>query len=174
MLAQNEYFGARAPVERQRLFHLGRELKSGGRSLCNLGLGRFNNRIIHLCLRPESGKSSSNKSATETTAGSRKRNREASTQQQSDRRPLQRSNPSETIDIYNEHIDPLSTNPLSSASTRPVVSTNNASNTVGTNSAIAIDLVDSSDDEVEVIEVLWKDKNFFASFLLYNTAKPDP
>jgi Ubiquitin family len=32
----------------QRLFHLGRELKSGGRSLSALGIGRFHNFILHL------------------------------------------------------------------------------------------------------------------------------
>mmetsp|Transcript_29203 Transcript_29203/g.67709 ORF Transcript_29203/g.67709 Transcript_29203/m.67709 type:complete len:150 (+) Transcript_29203:184-633(+) len=32
----------------QRLFHLGRELKSGGRSLAKLGVGRFHNFIVHL------------------------------------------------------------------------------------------------------------------------------
>jgi len=53
ILADDQFFGPiEAPVGRQRIFHLGRELKSGGRSLCNLGLGRFNNRIIHLCIRP--------------------------------------------------------------------------------------------------------------------------
>jgi hypothetical protein len=32
----------------QRLFHLGRELKSGNRSLGKLGLGRFHNYTLHL------------------------------------------------------------------------------------------------------------------------------
>mmetsp|Transcript_22178 Transcript_22178/g.40298 ORF Transcript_22178/g.40298 Transcript_22178/m.40298 type:complete len:142 (-) Transcript_22178:136-561(-) len=32
----------------QRLFHLGRELKSGGRSLKSLGVGRFSNFLLHL------------------------------------------------------------------------------------------------------------------------------
>uniref|UniRef100_A0A7S1CYT4 Ubiquitin-like domain-containing protein n=1 Tax=Cyclophora tenuis TaxID=216820 RepID=A0A7S1CYT4_CYCTE len=32
----------------QRLFHLGRELKSGGRSLSKLGLGRLGNFVVHL------------------------------------------------------------------------------------------------------------------------------
>lgn len=38
------------PVDRdhQRLFHLGRELKSGGRSLSTLGLGKFDNFLLHL------------------------------------------------------------------------------------------------------------------------------
>jgi len=38
------------PVDRQhqRLFHLGRELKSGRRSLLSLGVGRFGNFLIHL------------------------------------------------------------------------------------------------------------------------------
>lgn len=139
MLAQNEFFGARAPVGSQRLFHLGRELKSGGRSLYNLGLGRFNNRIIHLVVRPGSEKSSIDRSTSETTAGSRKRSREASSQQQPDRRPLSRTNPSETIDIYNEPIQPIAI--------RPAPSANNPSNTLGSNSSIAIDLVDSSDDD---------------------------
>ena len=35
-------------IDRQRIFYLGRELKSGGRSLRKLGLGtRFHNRILH-------------------------------------------------------------------------------------------------------------------------------
>jgi len=32
----------------QRLFHLGRELKSSGRSLSKLGVGRFHNYCVHL------------------------------------------------------------------------------------------------------------------------------
>jgi len=38
------------PIERnhQRIFHLGRELKSGGRSLSALGVGRFHNFTLHL------------------------------------------------------------------------------------------------------------------------------
>ena len=38
------------PIDRnyQRLFHLGRELKSGGRSLSRLGIGRFHNFVVHL------------------------------------------------------------------------------------------------------------------------------
>lgn len=32
----------------QRLFHLGRELKSGGRSLFALGVGKFHNYCLHL------------------------------------------------------------------------------------------------------------------------------
>ena len=31
-----------------RLFHLGRELKSGRRSLATLGIGRFDNFVVHL------------------------------------------------------------------------------------------------------------------------------
>lgn len=38
------------PVDRdhQRLFHLGRELKSGGRTLSTLGVGKFKNFHVHL------------------------------------------------------------------------------------------------------------------------------
>jgi len=38
------------PIDRkhQRLFHLGKELKVGRRSLSNLGFGRFQNFIVHL------------------------------------------------------------------------------------------------------------------------------
>eukprot|EP00567_Pseudictyota_dubia_P015303 CAMPEP_0197442840 /NCGR_PEP_ID=MMETSP1175-20131217/8761_1 /TAXON_ID=1003142 /ORGANISM="Triceratium dubium, Strain CCMP147" /LENGTH=155 /DNA_ID=CAMNT_0042973389 /DNA_START=242 /DNA_END=709 /DNA_ORIENTATION=+ len=38
------------PIERehQRLFHLGRELKSGGRSLGALGFGKHDNFLVHL------------------------------------------------------------------------------------------------------------------------------
>jgi hypothetical protein len=36
----------------QRIFHLGRELKSSGRTLEKLGIGRFRNMILHLHLAP--------------------------------------------------------------------------------------------------------------------------
>jgi hypothetical protein len=38
------------PIEtkHQRLFHLGRELKNGGRTLSTLGLGRYHNFVLHL------------------------------------------------------------------------------------------------------------------------------
>mmetsp|Transcript_17755 Transcript_17755/g.27183 ORF Transcript_17755/g.27183 Transcript_17755/m.27183 type:complete len:197 (+) Transcript_17755:119-709(+) len=38
---------------RQRLFHLGRELKSGRRSLATLGLGRYKNHLVHVYRRPQ-------------------------------------------------------------------------------------------------------------------------
>ena len=47
ILGEKEHFGPLSSTN-QRIFHMGRELKSGGRSLSNLGLGRFNNHILHL------------------------------------------------------------------------------------------------------------------------------
>mmetsp|Transcript_13189 Transcript_13189/g.24757 ORF Transcript_13189/g.24757 Transcript_13189/m.24757 type:complete len:251 (+) Transcript_13189:219-971(+) len=52
-LATENHFGlSGAPVERQRIFYMGRELKSGGRSLASLGLGKFDNNVLHLHIRP--------------------------------------------------------------------------------------------------------------------------
>jgi hypothetical protein len=53
-LADEDFFGP-ISLDRQRIFHLGRELKSGGRSLLKLGLGRFNNHVLHLHIRPVPG-----------------------------------------------------------------------------------------------------------------------
>lgn len=36
------------PLRYQRIFHLGRELKTGGRSLENLGIGNFGAYFIHV------------------------------------------------------------------------------------------------------------------------------
>lgn len=139
ILANEEHFGSRAPVRRQRLFHLGRELKSGGRSLCNLGLGKFNNRILHLYIRPEGG-------TANCDGGSRKRNRAPEQQCVGRQRPT--NDAAGTIAIHEEEriVEGSNTNG------RPVASMNN----ISTANNLAIDLVDSSDedDEVEIIEVL--------------------
>lgn len=160
ILANDEYFGSKAPVRRQRIFHLGRELKSGGRSLCNLGLGKFNNRILHLYIRPAcddgkdgSGRENKDDNAQEDdSAGvrARKRSRVASSSTtQHYRRQRYASNAAE-IGSINEDRTEIADDSGSSAR-RPVASTNNHS--VVNN--LAIDLVDSSDDdEVEIIELL--------------------
>jgi hypothetical protein len=38
----------RIPMQNQRLFHLGREFKTGGRSLEALGIGRFGVNVVHV------------------------------------------------------------------------------------------------------------------------------
>lgn len=47
VLGQKNHFG---PLSGStlRLFHMGRELKSGGRSLSVLGIGRHNNNVLHM------------------------------------------------------------------------------------------------------------------------------
>lgn len=50
-LAEDDLFGV--PIGRQRLFFMGRELKNSGRSLAGLGLGAFNNHVLHLHARPD-------------------------------------------------------------------------------------------------------------------------
>jgi hypothetical protein len=64
-------------VEHQRIFHLGRELKSGGRSLLKLGLGRFNNHVLHLHIPPNDhdSKEETSLSASGSTTASGKRRR---------------------------------------------------------------------------------------------------
>eukprot|EP00339_Tiarina_fusa_P028082 CAMPEP_0117034644 /NCGR_PEP_ID=MMETSP0472-20121206/24652_1 /TAXON_ID=693140 ORGANISM="Tiarina fusus, Strain LIS" /NCGR_SAMPLE_ID=MMETSP0472 /ASSEMBLY_ACC=CAM_ASM_000603 /LENGTH=139 /DNA_ID=CAMNT_0004743875 /DNA_START=84 /DNA_END=503 /DNA_ORIENTATION=+ len=53
ILTEEEYFGPDLSLDNQRIFHLGREWKSQGRTLSKLGFGRFNNRILHLQIRPD-------------------------------------------------------------------------------------------------------------------------
>lgn len=153
LLASDEYFGSKAPVKRQRLFYLGRELKSGGRSLCNLGLGKFNNRILHLYVRPSSnneivGKDKSAKEDGSTAAGARKRNRpesQSSTQECRRQRHENGTNNHRNEETIEEG------NGNTSSRSQQVAARSNAS--MANNSTI--DLVDSSDDdEVEIIEVL--------------------
>jgi hypothetical protein len=75
-LAETSYFGP-ISVDHQRIFHLGRELKSGGRSLQKLGLGRFNNHVLHLHIPPNDHdiRDETSLSASGTTAsGKRRRN----------------------------------------------------------------------------------------------------
>mmetsp|Transcript_555 Transcript_555/g.1227 ORF Transcript_555/g.1227 Transcript_555/m.1227 type:complete len:191 (-) Transcript_555:212-784(-) len=151
ILAKDDYFGSKAPVRRQRLFHLGRELKSGGRSLCNLGLGKFNNRILHLYIRPGVDGNEKGEKATGDGAGSRKRNRATSQQQPTQACSRQRqmeSNGLRERNVMQEGSSITSQQPHSTTA-----NSNNSNN--NNNNNIAIDLVDSSDDdEVEIIEVL--------------------
>ena len=204
ILAKDECFGPdEAPVTRQRIFHLGRELKSGGRSLCNLGLGRFNNRIIHLCIRPaldekekqqESGGLAGQQRGSTASVGARKRLRtegDRGREEDNDNTmplpfsaslsasPLQfpsfmQQNPA--IDHDNpQHEGRINSNAInnntndvssismtgqaaavSAASTNTNTNTNNQNHSTANNNS-AIDLLDSShdeDDEVEIIEIL--------------------
>jgi hypothetical protein len=63
-----EEFGVSSD-SKQRLFYMGRELKSGGRSLSKLGLGKFSNQnnILHMHLPPSS--STSKEDTKDTTGG---------------------------------------------------------------------------------------------------------
>lgn len=159
ILANEEHFGSKAPVRRQRIFHLGRELKSGGRSLCNLGLGKFNNRILHLNIRPavdgadetaEGEIDSSTQEEGSAAVGARKRGRAASppTQQQNCRQ--RHAGNTSGADGINEARRNGGNDNAFSTGRPPVVPGSNRS--MANN--VAIDLVDSSDeDEVEVIEI---------------------
>ena len=159
ILAREECFGSKAPVKRQRIFYLGRELKSGGRSLCNLGLGKFNNRILHLYVRPgadgtgETGEDEKGDNSQDgegsAVVNARKRNRGAaatSTQQSSRQRNNTNNSAAHIYNTGSIHNGSSTSGRPASRNYPPVVNNNN----------LAIDLVDSSDDddEVEVIEVL--------------------
>ena len=77
ILARGEHFGP-ISVDHQRLFYLGRELKSSGRSLMKLGLGKFkSNRVLHLHVRPEGRK------IQEVSSKSTKRRRKTSPKEKS-------------------------------------------------------------------------------------------
>ena len=157
LLASDEYFGSKAPVKRQRLFYLGRELKSGGRSLCNLGLGKFNNRILHLYVRPSTnnenneivGKDKRAKEDGCKAAEARKRNRTTESQSSTQECRRQRYENVTNNNRNEERIEEGNGN--SSSRSQPVAARSNYS--MANN--LTIDLVDSSDDdEVEIIEVL--------------------
>ena len=153
ILAKDDYFGSKAPVRRQRLFHLGRELKSGGRSLCNLGLGKFNNRILHLYIRPGvDGNEKGEKAIVgeRAAAGSRKRNRATSQQQPTQECSRQRQMESNGFTELNAMQEGSL---ITSQQPHSITANSNSNN--NNNNNIAIDLLDSSDDdEVEIIEVL--------------------
>jgi len=134
-LAEDKYFGSKvAPVNRQRIFYLGRELKSGGRSLSNLGLGKYSNKILHLYIRPGKDEENDDKDIKEvfsTASSPRKRRRTAAREQN-----------------------------ISSTSRRDTINNNSLSSTVrsaSTHLDNTIEILESSDDdedEVEIIEVL--------------------
>jgi len=143
-LAEDKYFGSKkAPVKRQRIFYLGRELKSGGRSLSNLGLGKFNNNILHLYIRP--GKDGDDDDDDDNN-NNNKDIKEVSTATAS-APPRKRRRKAERDEDYTER------------NRQQQQQHNIHSRTSNTNANNAIDLLDSSDDdddddEVEIIEVL--------------------
>lgn len=157
-LAEDDCFGQKgATVNRQRIFYLGRELKSGGRSLSNLGLGKYNINVLHLYIRPKKeGEDDDDndhnyieKISTTTTAttilseASPRKRRKANTTtiEQNPSSNIQRDN----IDIngYNNN----SSNCIVSSSSRSSLSSTPYFNNT-------IELLDSSDDEVEVIDAI--------------------
>jgi len=175
LLANEEHFGAKAPVRRQRLFYLGRELKSGGRSLCNLGLGKFNNRILHLCIRPaaKGDDDDENKNKDDdnsdsdalddegsTAIGARKRNRAgesalSSTQPYTTSRQRRISSnitAMNDIDDDKDRIDTGNNDYGSSSTSRPVASTTSNHSIMANNNNLAIDLVDSSSDDDDEVD----------------------
>ena len=54
-IAQSTDLG-KIPVDRQRIFHLGRELKTAGRSLEALGVGRLGATVLHVHAVPTASK----------------------------------------------------------------------------------------------------------------------
>lgn len=65
-LGSEDFFGP-VSANHQRLFYLGRELKTRGRSLSKLGLGRFKgNRVLHLHVQPEYDTQKSQSSSIKT------------------------------------------------------------------------------------------------------------
>jgi hypothetical protein len=89
-------------VEHQRIFHLGRELKSGGRSLLKLGLGRFNNHVLHLHIPPndhDSKEDETSLSASGTTASGNKRRRQQGTE------AIKNNNSDGVIDLLDDSED---------------------------------------------------------------------
>lgn len=67
------------PVEQQRIFHLGRELKTNGRSLATLGVGRMGITVLHVHAAPPK------KGASTATACLQKQQRRFRAQQQQQR-----------------------------------------------------------------------------------------
>lgn len=70
-LGENDYFGPLSVEQEQRIFYLGRELKSAGRTLLKLGLGqKYNNHVLHVHITPASSSSTRDSSAS---SGSKRR-----------------------------------------------------------------------------------------------------
>lgn len=61
--------------EHQRIFYMGRELKSGGRSLERLGLGRSGNNVLHMHIPPTTTAADNNSSKNSKSASGTKRRR---------------------------------------------------------------------------------------------------
>jgi len=123
-LSRQDSFGV--PAEQQRIFYMGRELKSGSRSLVSLGLGNFDFRILHLHVRPAE---SSARSDTVLLAPVRKRRRiEAGSE-------TTRSHGS--LWLSSNHSS--SGNAINNSRREPATSTNSE----------VVDLLDSSSDEEE-------------------------
>jgi hypothetical protein len=72
----------------QRLFYMGRELKSGGRSLSKLGLGKFAANVLHLHVPPPTGTLGT--SNIGISSGTKRRRKEIEPSQQEQHRPSQR------------------------------------------------------------------------------------
>lgn len=62
-ISESPKFG---PLDRtqQRIFHLGREIKSGGRSLGNIGIGKFKNFTVLLYVKKNAPTSATNSTTT--------------------------------------------------------------------------------------------------------------
>eukprot|EP00565_Helicotheca_tamesis_P006895 CAMPEP_0185729334 /NCGR_PEP_ID=MMETSP1171-20130828/5112_1 /TAXON_ID=374046 /ORGANISM="Helicotheca tamensis, Strain CCMP826" /LENGTH=164 /DNA_ID=CAMNT_0028398145 /DNA_START=146 /DNA_END=640 /DNA_ORIENTATION=- len=108
------------PIDRnhQRLFHLGRELKSGRRSLLTLGLGKFDNFILHLhSTQPETLELSSDEEDSDD-------------------------------DVVVEEVVPSAFIPQPASFSAPPAPRSESKR----NEAQVVDLADSDDEEVELVE----------------------
>ena len=89
ILANEDHFGP-ISVDHERLFYLGRELKSSGRSLMKLGIGKFKtNRVLHLHVRPE-GRTIQEVSSSKSTKRQRKK-------LQPRKKPVHNNNSNDTV-----------------------------------------------------------------------------
>jgi hypothetical protein len=97
-LATEEFFGP-ISIDHQRIFYLGRELKSGGRSLSKLGVGKFKqNRVLHMHIRPGTQR---NDSASKTN---KRRMKNVPTRKAIDQNPTVNSN-SAIVDLLGDSDD---------------------------------------------------------------------
>ena len=111
MLSEEEYFGL--PETKQRIFHLGREWKSAGRTLAKLGLGKFNNFVLHLQTRPGSDSKEQASTSSTKTQSQRKQQRIATSSSRSTttasmtttRGRGRAKNNNETIDLLSDSDD---------------------------------------------------------------------
>lgn len=129
----------------QRIFHLGRELKTGGRSLAKLGVGRFRVYMVHLAIPREHRQPPTAVAASAAAA----KERETSTSKSNNKRNSSGSSHNSSEDIHIDDDDDV-VEIVEPKRRRVAVPPRGAR--AGPREVISLDDSDDDDDLVEIIE----------------------